>query len=281
MGHQLGLLVHRQAGQQIHQLCLRQWCLQTHRQISQHLHLLSTSADQLPSPTPPPTLTPIGTSYPPELAGFSLSNPFGIRSFFNVNRFLSPHGGWRSGGTGHYGLDLVTKEYAEASHATGREYTEENGVTYFEPSRIGTDVVAPTTGTIDTVEGNKILIESDRIAGLVIELEHVKTGEIIEGTPVTTNQSIRTTYYDGTRLGDDFPHLHLAVTLNGQDFDPWLFLPTMEIVRVTSTIKAQKVRVLIIIAAITIGKICLKSPVLKRCSPEWSKVENEQQEKCL
>jgi hypothetical protein len=26
-------------------------------------------------------------------------------------------------------------------------------------------------------------------------------------------------------LGEDFPHLHLAVTLNGQDYDPWPFLP--------------------------------------------------------
>jgi hypothetical protein len=94
-------------------------------------------------------------------------------------------------------------------------------MTYFEPSRAGTTVFAPTTGKIIQNDSHTIKIESDIVSGLVIELTHVKTGG-----SVITGGNLQTTYYDETGpLGEDFPHLHLTVNYNGQDYDPWPFLP--------------------------------------------------------
>jgi hypothetical protein len=147
-----------------------------------------------------------------------------------VNPYGYPYGGTRpaTGSTGHYGVDLVTEEYATASHEDVARRYQENGKWYYWPSTQATNVVAPTSGDIIENSGETIIIKASSIEGIEVELTHVKTGpDVISNNILQTNYSNGEFPYGPNAL---FPHLHLTVTYTDsnnvkRDLDPRPMLP--------------------------------------------------------
>ena len=186
-----------------------------------------TPIPTIPPRPPTPAEMPTPTIAPHPWTRFKLSNPFKSESYLVVEPYGSSFGEPRprTGSHGHYGIDLVTEQYVIASH--GNPY-EESGTRYYSPSTQGAKVVAPTTGTIIRNSGETVIIRSDSVEGIEVELTHVKTGPgVISAGILETNYSNGASPYGPLAI---HPHLHLTVTFTDEnnvtrDLDPRPMLP--------------------------------------------------------
>jgi hypothetical protein len=203
--------------------------------------IVNTQPPQPPTPTTPPTIpltptdTPTPTNTPAPMAGFQLSDPFGIQgNGFYWNCFFGDSDCGLPVGN-HNGIDLVSKLYIDksCSDAFPRCVNLEDGPAQPADMPYRT-VYSPVTGVIDKIEPSvkdRVLINQVRnpsrpqdppINGLEIELYHLKTSfSLSVGTTVKAGETELGYFED-----DPIPHLHLGVIENSVHVDPHPWFPS-------------------------------------------------------